>query len=209
MLSALIASAAAGYIIGSFPTSYIAGKALRGIDIRDYGSGNTGATNVFRTLGPAPGSLVLLVDIVKGWLAVFLAAPALTAAFNAGGVESWAGMISGIAAVCGHNWPVFLRFRGGKGVAVSVGALLGISPGPLSLSAAAWVLIFAFSGYVSLGSISAAAALPVFMKLSGEPPEVFWFGVTIAVFIVLRHRPNIYRLMRGKENRFKLRKPLK
>lgn len=208
MAWALVISVLAGYVFGSVPSSYIAGRLLRNIDIRDFGSGNTGATNVFRTLGPGPGAAVLLADIAKGWLPVFLIVPAVFSGFGAGGYGSWGKLAAGVAAVCGHSWPVFLGFRGGKGVAVSVGALLGISPAPLSLSAAVWVLVFISSGYVSLGSIAGAVSLPVFMRLSGEPPEVFWFGVLVAVLITARHRSNIFRLARGKENRFNLRKPL-
>lgn len=209
MVFAFILSIASGYLLGSFPASYIAGKTLRGVDIREHGSGNTGATNVFRVLGPAPGCIVLLADILKGWLPVFFIAPAAASAMGVYGLGSWLKIAAGISAVCGHNWPVFLGFKGGKGVAVSVGALLGIAPAALSLAAAAWVLFFISSGYVSLGSIAGALSLPVFMRLRGSPEEVFWFGIIIAVFIVLRHRTNIVRLIRGRENRFNLRKPLK
>ena len=209
MVFAFISIIAAGYIIGSFPTSYIAGRVLRGIDVREYGSGNTGATNVFRVIGPGPGSLVLLVDIIKGWVPVFFIAPAAASWFNLPEIESSLKIAAGISAVCGHNWPVFLGFRGGKGVAVSVGALLGISPAALSLSAAAWVLVFISTGYVSLGSIIGAASLPVFMRLTDEPAEIVWFGIVIALFIIIRHRSNIIRLIQKRENRFNLRKPLR
>lgn len=209
MVFAFILSIVSGYLLGSFPASYIAGKTLRGVDIREHGSGNTGATNVFRVLGPAPGGAVLLTDILKGWLPVFLIAPWAASAMGVYELESWLKIAAGISAVCGHNWPVFLGFKGGKGVAVSVGALLGIAPAALSLAAAVWVLFFVSSGYVSLGSLAGAASLPVFMRLRGLPEEIFWFGVIVAVFIILRHRTNIVRLSRGRENRFNLRKPLK
>ncbi len=206
---AFFAVVAAGYLFGSFPTSYIAGKAFRGIDIRAEGSGNTGATNVFRVMGPGPGILVLFIDIAKGWIPVFFFVPLAASASGIEGAGGWLGIAAGMGAICGHNWPVFLNFKGGKGVAVSVGALLGISPAPLGLAAAVWVIVFISSGYVSLGSMIASVSLPLFMNLYSEPCEVMWFGILIAVFIILRHRANIFRLMKGKENRFNLRKPLK
>ncbi len=192
----------AGYLSGSFPSSYIAGKLLRDIDIREHGSGNTGSTNVFRVMGPAPGVAVLLVDIAKGWAPVFFAAGAAASYPGLENLEGWLKIAAGLSAVCGHNWPVFLKFKGGKGVAVSLGALIGISPGPLALSAGVWGVFFVFSGFVSLGSIMAAAGLPLFMKLYGEPPEIFFFGAAVAFLIILRHRSNIIRIIRGRENRF-------
>jgi acyl phosphate:glycerol-3-phosphate acyltransferase len=194
----------AGYLSGSFPSSYIAGKLLRNIDIREHGSGNTGSTNVFRVMGPAPGAAVLLVDIVKGWAPVFYAAGAGASYPGLENLGEWLKIAAGTAAVCGHNWPVFLKFKGGKGVAVSVGALIGISPAPLAMSAGVWGVFFVFSGFVSLGSIAASAVLPLFMKLHGEPPEIFFFGLTVGFLIILRHRSNMIRLIRGRENRFNI-----
>ena len=190
------------YLVGSFPTSYVLGKALKGIDIRDFGSGNVGATNTFRALGPGPGILVLLVDIAKGFIPVYLITPCIVSHFSAGGMDVTSlKILSGISAIAGHNWTVFLRFRGGKGVATSVGVLLGIAPKALGLSAVVWLIVAGSSRYVSLASIVSAVSLPVFMWLSGQDRATLVFGAAIAILIIARHHANIVRLVRGKENR--------
>ena len=192
-----------GYLAGSFPTSYLAGRIFRDIDIRKYGSGNIGATNVFRVLGPGPGIIVLLIDVLKGWLPVFVFVPLLASRAGMETLDGWLKISAGLSAVCGHNWTVFLRFRGGKGVATSAGVLLGIVPKPLGLSAAVWLIVAGSTMYVSLGSIISALSLPVFIWLSGEQPEIIGFGIIVTVFIIIRHRQNIIRLLQHRENKLR------
>ena len=189
------------YLVGSFPTSYVLGKVLKGIDVRDFGSGNVGATNTFRALGPGPGILVLLVDIAKGLIPVLLITPCIVSHFPVGMDIASLKIVSGISAIAGHNWTVFLRFRGGKGVATSVGVLLGIAPKALGLSAVVWLIVAGSSRYVSLASIVSAVSLPVFMWLSGQDKATLAFGAAIAILIIVRHHANIVRLVQGKENR--------
>jgi glycerol-3-phosphate acyltransferase PlsY len=189
------------YLVGSFPTSYVLGKVLKGIDIRDFGSGNVGATNTFRALGPGPGILVLLIDIAKGLIPVSLITPCIVSHFPAGVDITSLKILSGMSAIAGHNWTVFLRFRGGKGVATSVGVLLGIAPKALGLSAVVWIIVAGSSRYVSLASIVSAVSLPVFMWLSGQDRAALAFGAAVAMLIVIRHHANIVRLIQHKENK--------
>ena len=193
------------YLLGSFPTSYIVGKILKGIDIRKFGSGNVGATNTFRVLGPAPGILVLLVDIAKGAVSVSLIAPYIASHFGTSSCLAWLEILAGISVIAGHNWSAFLRFKGGKGVAASAGVLLGISPEALGLAAVVWLVVTWVSKYVSLGSIASAISLPVFMWLAGEEKSALFFGIAIAILIVVKHRANIVRLIHHKENKINIR----
>ncbi len=193
------------YLLGSFPASYLVGKILRGIDIRKFGSGNVGATNTFRVLGAGPGILVLLVDIAKGVISVSLVAPYVASHFSIPFTLAWLRILAGVSVIAGHNWSVFLGFKGGKGVATSAGVLLGMSPGVLGLVAVVWLVVTAASKYVSLGSITSAVSLPVFMWLSGGEKATLFFGIAIAILIVVRHRANIVRLIQHKENKTCLR----
>ena len=192
------------YLLGSFPTSYLVGKILKGIDIRKHGSGNVGATNTFRVLGAAPGILVLVVDIAKGLVTVSLIAPYIASHFDTSLTLAWLKILAGISVIAGHNWSVFLHFKGGKGVATSAGVLLGISAKSVGLAAIVWVIVTGVSRYVSLGSIISAAILPIFMWLSGEETPTLFFGVAIAILIVVRHRANIVRLIHHRENKINL-----
>jgi glycerol-3-phosphate acyltransferase PlsY len=193
------------YLGGSFPTAYLAGRFLRGIDIREYGSGNVGATNVFRVLGKGPGMAVLGIDIFKGLLPVVL--------LGEGFIENsqiWSIVILALAAVAGHNWTVFLRFKGGKGIATSLGVLIGLSiilPSMglvLGMVLAVWMIVFLASAIVSLASMAAAVCFPVFMLIFPQPIEIFLLGVVFCVFVLLRHRPNFKRLLRGEEPKVRL-----
>ena len=194
---------AASYVIGSFPTAFIFGKAMKGIDIRQHGSGNMGATNVFRVLGKKPGTAVLIIDMLKGFVPVVVVAGWLSP-----GVEGR--IAAAIAAVCGHNWTCFMNFKGGKGVATSAGVLLGLTaalPGvrwPVALCILSWSVCFLTTACISVSSITAAILLPVFMIVFSAPFPVVLLSILFCVFVVLRHRPNIQRLLNGQEPRVPL-----
>ncbi len=193
-------------MLGSIPTSIIVGKIVKGIDIRQYGSGNAGATNVFRVLGWKPGVVVMLIDIGKGAVATLYASQLVFAEGLPFSV--YLKILAGLAAVFGHIWTVFAGFRGGKGVGTAAGMLFALYP-IAGLICLAIFLIIAFSTrYVSLASISAAISLPivllimsnVFHKLVELPLMIFSFF--IALLIIYTHRSNIKRLIAGTENRF-------
>jgi len=199
------------YLFGSIPTAYIFAKSYKGIDIRQHGSGNVGATNVFRVLGKGPGSLVLALDIVKGIIPVVLFSQLL------GLTEIWQLILIALAAVAGHNWTVFLRFKGGKGIATSLGVLIGLTIKIAVLRPVLfWTLLvflasFLATGFVSLSSILASIFLPVFMVLTAQPFELVFLGVIFCLSVVIRHRPNIKRLLQGQEPRvsFPFKRPNK
>lgn len=192
-----------GYLIGAIPTAYIFGRILKGIDIRKHGSGNVGATNAFRILGKGPGSCVLVIDVLKG----VVVTAGVTALF--GLHEPYWKVILGLIAVCGHNWTVFLNFKGGKGIATSLGVLIGLTIAIDSirpvviLTFASWVVVFLISGYVSLASIVASVVLPVMALIFPQPFAVMVLSVILCVFVVFRHRPNISRLLEHKESKVK------
>ncbi len=192
----------AAYLIGSIPTAYIFGKLYRGIDIRQYGSGNIGATNVFRVLGKAPGIVVLVLDVAKGVIATAL----IPRIFGLEQMLIY--VLLGLAAVSGHNWTVFLNFKGGKGMATSLGVLIGLTISiaairpVLAWSVAIWLAVFLFTGFVSLASVVAAVVLPVLMVMLTTSFELIFLGIIFCIFIVLRHRPNIKRLLAREEHRF-------
>lgn len=179
------------YLLGSIPFGMVISKLLRGIDIRSYGSGNIGATNVFRTLGAKPAVIVLIGDAAKGMLAVWLGKLLI------GGV--WGPVLCGIFAILGHNWPVTLKFSGGKGVATTLGVLLGMLPLIALILFFVWTTILAFTRYVSLASIVCAVALPVLVLVfSGVSPYLL-FCVVASITSLYKHRGNIQRLLRGEE----------
>jgi acyl phosphate:glycerol-3-phosphate acyltransferase len=194
------------YLIGSIPTSIIAGKLLRGIDIRDYGSHNPGATNTFRVLGKKIGVGVGLIDIGKGFLAVVLL-PSLIPA------DSWTSqevrrIMAGFTAVAGHVWTVFAGFKGGKGVGAAFGVFLGLAPLPSLFAFGIWLALTFGTGYVSLGSIVAAMALPAAVIAEGIwlhdlSAPVAVLSCIVGLLVIVRHKSNISRLLRGEENRFK------
>ena len=182
---------AVAYLLGSIPTAYLMGWTLRGIDIRTVGSGNVGATNVFRTIGKVAGISTLLIDIAKGLLAVELAL------IYRGG-DFWP-LVAGVAAVAGHSWSLWVNFRGGKGVATSAGVFLALLPGPMGIALLVFAVAFGVCRRVSVGSILAAGALPLAATLLGSPPARVILAVVLSVVVIVRHIPNIRRLLRGEE----------
>ena len=180
----------AAYLGGSLPFGYWAGR-LHGIDIRQAGSGNTGATNVWRVLGRRVGIPVLLLDIAKGFV------PALIGLQMAGAGTA---IVAGAAAVVGHTFPVFLGFGGGKGMATSAGVVLAVTPVQGLVLAVVFVVVLWLFRYVSLASMVAAVLYPITCLLTGEPWPVIVFGAIAAVGIVARHRSNIGRLRAGTES---------
>jgi len=184
---------ALAYLVGSIPTGVLLGR-LAGVDVRSAGSGNIGATNVARTAGRKLGVLTLLGDLTKG-LAPVLAARGI------GLAESVVAAVA-VAALAGHVFSIFLGFRGGKGVATGLGALIGIAPGSLPIPLTLFVATFALSRIVSLSSIVAAASAPVAFLLLGYPRPACVAATTMALLILFRHRENIARLLAGTERRF-------
>ena len=190
---------AAGYIVGSLPFGYWLVRLGRGVDIRTLGSGNIGASNVWRSFGWRYGLPTALLDVAKGFL------PALLATIVAG---SLAGVLAGAAAMVGHWRPLFLRFaRGGKMVATAAGAFLGIAPLAVAIAAGAWLAVLLAFRYVSLASMAAALVVPLAALLLGEPWPVVAFAAAAAAGVVAVHRSNVARLRAGTERR--LRPPLR
>jgi glycerol-3-phosphate acyltransferase PlsY len=197
----------AGYLSGSLPWGLWIGRLARGVDVRTLGSGNLGATNVYRTLGPSLGLLTLALDIAKGALPVWLVPAAGFAAGFPGGQE-WCRLAVGLAAVAGHVWTFLAGFRGGKGVATTVGVLLALAPAACAVFAAVFVVVVGVTRYVSLGSILGAVAFVVTLAFSpgaGPRSPTFLLGAALALLLVLRHRDNLLRLAQGRESRFSLR----
>jgi acyl phosphate:glycerol-3-phosphate acyltransferase len=192
------------YLLGSIPFGLLIVKLTAGSDIRDVGSGNIGAANVARNAGKGPGALTLLLDAAKGYLAVWLAGH-----FTNSNIR-WM-MIAAMCAVVGHIFPVWLKLRGGKGVATGIGVFLPISWHAALLAIALWIVVVFFWHYASLGSIAAAAGLPVFMYVMYAPglapPDIVTFGTTFIVCLVLiKHISNIQRLLSGEEPKIKFSK---
>src|ERR1700674_24564 len=187
------------YLAGSFPSAYIAGK-LRGVDLRKHGSGNLGATNVVRVLGPKIGGVVFLADLLKGFLPVYF----LRSYTDAPHPELWA-LVYGAAAILGHVKPIFLLGKGGgKGVATASGVFLALAFVPMLTAEVVWITAFYFTRYVSLASLLGAAVLPIAIFIFPRDPQspVFIASVIIAAFVFWTHRANIGRLRRGEEHRF-------
>jgi len=200
---ALFLSVLAAYLIGSFPTSYILTRAIKGVDIRASGSGNAGATNVLRTVGKVPAIATLIIDIAKGYFVVAF----LANFFYRYGIDLdinfYRGLL-GLVAVCGHIWPVFLKFKGGKGVATTLGVGLAIAPGVLGVSFILWIAVFFLSSFVSLASIAALVAFPVISVIMGLPIYTIIFSVLICSVSIFKHKDNIERLLKSQENKTRL-----
>ncbi|MDP7533442.1 MAG: glycerol-3-phosphate 1-O-acyltransferase PlsY [SAR202 cluster bacterium] len=183
------------YLVGSLPFGLIAGKIVTGTDIRDFGSGKTGMTNVLRTAGPVPAALVLLLDMGKAVVAVVVA----RILFDSTGAEAAAV----VAVMIGHNWPVFVQFRGGRGIASGYGGLLILSWPAFIVATLVGVSLIAGTRYVSLGSITAAVlgslALIITAATGHAPMAYIWFGVFGTALVVVRHKDNIHRLLQGTE----------
>lgn len=191
----------AAYILGSIPFGLLIVKATAGTDIREKGSGNIGAANVARNAGPVAGALTLFLDAAKGYLAVWLAG------YFAHGSVRWMAFAA-VAAVIGHMFPIWLRFHGGKGVATGLGVFIPICWQAVAAGIVLWLLVVIFWRYSSLGSIVAAAAMPVFVYLlyapPHAPPDIVTISTTlVAVLIIFKHRSNIERLIAGEENKLK------
>ena len=224
---------ALAYLLGAIPFAYMAGRLLQGLDIRQHGSGNVGATNVFRVLGTAPGIVVLALDIFKGFVAVYwlprLGASTGAAAWISGGPlsQAWWPCVLGLAAVLGHSYTCFLNFKGGKGVATSAGVFLGLAPYATLSVLGVFAVVFALSRMVSAGSLLAALALPAFVAYfkewrpaasvptladqfrgSADPlaRPVLWLAVALSLVVWIRHIPNIKRILAGTENKFRKKK---
>jgi glycerol-3-phosphate acyltransferase PlsY len=193
---------AAAYLLGATPTAYLAGRLARGIDLREHGSRNLGATNVYRVLGWRWAIPVALVDITKGAIPVALFA-------RWAGMGLWGAVALGIAAVLGHVFSPYMRFKGGKGVATALGMFLALAPLAVAIALPVWGGTLWLTGYVSLSSVIAAASFPVWVRLT-QPAALpaFWASVGLAALIVFSHRANLRRLVAGTENRFRTRKGL-
>ncbi len=202
---AYLIAGAVGYLLGSIPCGLLVSQA-KGVDIRKQGSGNIGATNVLRVVGKKWGYLVFFLDALKGFAAVQVAF-ALASLCPAVKQPELIGIVGGLAGILGHTFPVWLRFRGGKGVATSAGVLLGLMPLAVISVFAVWLMLFQMTRYVSVASVGAAAALPLFVylylrleRLTGA--TLLPFSILIAGVVVWRHRSNMKRLFQGKEERF-------
>jgi glycerol-3-phosphate acyltransferase PlsY len=187
------------YLLGSISFSYLAGKFLKGIDIRQHGSGNAGATNTLRVLGKGPGISVFVLDIFKGVLAVWISAWLVPDSLK---VE----ILCGVAVVVGHNWPVYFNFKGGKGIATTIGVMLTLSFLPVLFAGIIAIIVIIFTRYVSVGSLVFAVLLPLFIWWLKEPNAILWISLVVAVFAFVRHRTNIVKLMQGRENKLSFKK---
>ena len=200
----------ASYLLGSIPAGYLAGRLAR-VDIRKVGSGNIGATNVTRVLGKRYGYPVFVIDFLKGLIAVRLSILFAKQIQSSGELAELTGIAAAVACVVGHAFPIWLRFKGGKGVATSAGALFGLMPLTALVGALIWFVVFKLTGYVSVASITAAIALPIviFIVLSRSEANnalLFYFSICLAALVVFRHRSNLVRLAKGTESRFQKRK---
>jgi glycerol-3-phosphate acyltransferase PlsY len=195
MIPALLLLAA--YLIGAFPTSYIVGRLTRGIDLRQHGSGNLGATNAFRVLGWRAATPIFVIDVAKGFVPAWFF-PGID------GVEPIAWTLAyGAAAIIGHMYSIYVGFRGGKGVATGAGVFLALAPLAALGSLLIWMVLVLATGYVSLASIVSAAALPLLIALTGARGSVLALSVGLSIFVIYAHRANMRRLLRGEEHRFR------
>jgi glycerol-3-phosphate acyltransferase PlsY len=213
-----IVTALLAYLLGSIPTGYIVARA-RGVDIRTVGSGNIGATNAFRVLGKKLGSFVLLIDALKGYLACALIPQLVFNCF----APHWSGLIvyfqnepaelqsrykvvAGIAAILGHNYTCWLRFKGGKGIATSAGVLLALVPWSLAIILSLFIILFVTTRYVSIGSIAASFTLPFATWFTTKDTGLTIVTGAMGALAILKHRKNIQRLLNGTENRIQFKK---
>ena len=191
------------YILGSIPTSYILGKKIKGIDIRNFGSGNVGATNALRVLGTKFGILALILDMAKGAIPVFIGK-------YFGFSDIWLIAIA-LTAILGHIFTIFLKFKGGKGVATSAGVFIALTPAPIAIALLVFIIIVWITKYVSLGSILAAITLftvelIVNVRNGFQEKEILALITVVALFIIIKHKSNIQRLIAGNENKINFKK---
>jgi glycerol-3-phosphate acyltransferase PlsY len=203
---AILFSIVAGYLLGSVPFGLLLAR-LKGIDIREHGSKNIGATNVWRVCGAKFGLPVFILDALKAVGAVLLARQLAVYFSGNASIEAWCGIAGAMACVLGHSFPVWLKFKGGKGVATSLGGLLALLPLEGVAAFAVWLLVFFASRYVSLASIAAAVALPLLATVAqltgwGHGWPCVGFAAAVAMLVIIRHKANIQRLLAGTENRF-------
>jgi glycerol-3-phosphate acyltransferase PlsY len=187
----------AAYLLGAFPSSYVVARLVRGIDLRQHGSGNLGATNAYRVLGWQAATPVFILDILKGWFPTFF-----FPRWDASPDWRWA-LAYGAAAIVGHVFSVYVRFKGGKGVATGAGVFMALAPVAVLIGLVVWGTLLFLTGTVSIASIAAAAVLPIAVWLLGAPAIVIALAVALSAFVIYAHRSNIRRLMRGEEPSFK------
>jgi len=180
------------YLLGNFSTSYLISRAAGKIDIRKYGSGNAGSTNVLRVLGVKAAAVAFLGDLLKGTAAVLIGK-------QLGG--SYGEIVAGISVVLGHNWPVFLKFKGGKGIATTIGLMIPIDPIMVLLIVAAGVTLIVITRYVSLGSVMGVLIYPIAMIATRKPLEYIIFSIILSAMAVFKHRSNLERLLKGTESK--------
>ncbi|UVI32376.1 glycerol-3-phosphate 1-O-acyltransferase PlsY [Paenibacillus spongiae] len=186
------------YLIGSISFSILIAKWVKGIDIRNHGSGNAGATNTLRILGKGPAIAVFLLDIAKGVAAVTIGS------LLAGG--EWTPVLCGLAAIAGHNWPIWFGFKGGKGIATTIGVIASLAFVPALIAGVIAIISIVITRFVSLGSLIFAALTPVFIWLLDKPMPLLWASLIICLFAFWRHRSNIVKLIQGNENKLGARK---
>lgn len=199
------------YLVGSIPTAYIFGRLLKGIDIRQFGSGNVGATNALRVLGKGAGITVLVLDILKGFLTVFFLGNLVGSKITSISSDKLL-VILGLACISGHNWTIFLRFKGGKGLATTLGVLLALAakiPGlllALGLSILVWLAVFVIARIVSVASIVSAIALPLLVLIFKQQKFLFFSSLAFSILVIFRHKSNLKRILQGKEPRLSFKK---
>ena len=190
----------AAYLLGAFPSSYVVARLARGIDLREHGSGNLGATNAYRVLGWKAATPVFILDILKGWFPPFFFP-------RWDGVDDWRWALGyGAAAIIGHVFSIYVKFKGGKGVATGAGVFIALAPLAVLIGLIVWGTLLFITGTVSIASIAAAATLPIAVWLLGARVEVLALAFALAVFVIYAHRSNIRRLLRGQEPSFRKKK---
>jgi glycerol-3-phosphate acyltransferase PlsY len=203
--TALAVSILLAYLVGAIPMGYFMAKIFKGSDIRKQGSGNVGATNVLRTVGKIPALITLIFDISKGAIVVLLIG-GYAYQYLASIDQNFYKCLLGLVAIAGHIWPVFLKFKGGKGVATTIGVMAVISPAVLLLSLIVWVALFSLTSYVSVASIAFGVALPVFAAIMDQNFYIIIFSVIVCLLNTYKHSENIKRLSKGEESKTSLRK---
>ena len=186
------------YILGSIPNALWIGKVFKGIDVREHGSKNTGSTNAARVLGAKLGILTLILDISKGAIPTLIATMLLDSSISV--------ILVGICAILGHSFSIFMKFKGGKAVATTVGVFIVLVPGAILLVAVIFFLVFGITRYVSLSSMIGAISLPIWIIIFYKNIPLTIFGIIIAILIIVRHKSNIQRLLNGTESKFSINK---
>jgi len=193
----LLAILLGGYLVGSIPFGVIIGRAWKGVDIRQYGSGNIGFSNALRVLGWKPAAVVFIGDALKGIAPVVLG-QALLKTWNVPRADLWL-LLVGLAPILGHSFSVFLRFRGGRAVTTTLGVLIGLCWQAALVALVSWLVVVAITRYISVGSIVAALSVPTYMFLSGKSREWLILWSAVSLLVLLRHLPNVKRLVKGTE----------